>query len=243
VVHAYDVEDDRFLPVGPVLVLAMPQPLLLVPTALERSHIEPLVAAACGDSVKVELCGFGPIVAAARTALLIAADRPPAIVLAGIAGRLTDRLTIGRAYAFERVACHGIGAGSGASFLPASAMGFSQWPGGPHDPGTRIGDFLPATSGRPCGAAAARAGLLLTACAAAAGDDDVQMRLRLHPDAAAEDMEGFAVAAACRLAGVPLDIVRGISNTAGDRDTSRWQVDAACHAAAALAASLLRECP
>jgi futalosine hydrolase len=54
-------------------------------------------------------------------------------------------------------------------------------------------------------------------------------------------MEGFAVAAACRLAGVPLDIVRGISNTAGDRDTSGWQIEAACRAAAALAVMLLGE--
>jgi len=243
VVHVYDVEADRSLPVGTLLAPPMPQPLLLVPTAVERGHIEPLVAAARGGAVKIELCGFGPIVAAARTAQLIAAERPPAIVLVGIAGRVTDRLAIGQAYTFERVACHGIGAGSGANFLPAGAMGFSQWPGDTCDPGTRIGDSLPAASGRLSAAATARAGLLLTACAAAAGDDDVRARLRLHPDAAAEDMEGFAVAAACRLAGVPLDIVRGISNTAGDRDTSRWQVAAACHAAAALAASLLRECP
>jgi futalosine hydrolase len=80
---------------------------------------------------------------------------------------------------------------------------------------------------------------MLSACSAAAGADDVRSRLRLHPDAVAEDMEGFAVAAACRLAGVPLDVVRGISNTAGDRDTARWQVEAACRAAADLAAVLL----
>jgi futalosine hydrolase len=82
---------------------------------------------------------------------------------------------------------------------------------------------------------------LLSACAASADEADVRSRLRLHPDAAAEDMEGFAVAAACRLAGVPLDIVRGISNTAGDRDTSGWQIEAACRAAAALAVMLLGE--
>jgi hypothetical protein len=38
---------------------------------------------------------------------------------------------------------------------------------------------------------------------------------------------------------VPLDIVRGISNTAGDRDISRWQIEAACRAAAELAVVLL----
>lgn len=220
-------------------VVGMQNQLLLVPTELERGLIEPVVAAGCGGSVRVDLCGFGPVVAAVRTARLIAEHRPEHVLLVGIAGRFSDRLVIGQAYAFERVACHGIGAGSGENFIPAATMGWKQWPGDPSDPATQIGDSLPCT-GRllPAAAPAARAGLLLSACSAAAGHDDVRERLRLHPEAEAEDMEGFAVAAACRLGGVPLDIVRGISNTAGDRDVSGWQVEAACRAAAELAATL-----
>jgi futalosine hydrolase len=217
----------------------MRQYLLLVPTELERGVIAPAVAAACGSTIRSELCGFGPVVAAARTARLIAEHRPDHVLLVGIAGRFADRLAISRAYAFERVACHGIGAGSGDAFVPAEAMGWPQWPGDGSDPAMRIGGSLPCTSGTL--PASARAGLLLSACAASADEADVRSRLRLHPDAVAEDMEGFAVAAACRLAGVPLDIVRGISNTAGDRDTSGWQIEAACRAAAALTAMLLGE--
>ena len=56
-------------------------------------------------------------------------------------------------------------------------------------------------------------------------------------------MEGFAVAFACRLQGVPCDIVRGISNAAGDRDHSRWQTAAALHAAGTLAAQRIAETP
>lgn len=63
----------------------------------------------------------------------------------------------------------------------------------------------------------------------------------LLPAAAAEDMEGFAVAMACRLRGVPLDIVRGISNAAGDRDRSHWQVSAALEAAGRLALQIMAE--
>jgi futalosine hydrolase len=217
----------------------MRQYLLLVPTELERGLIAPVVAAARGSSIRSELSGFGPVVAAARAAQLIAKHRPDRVLLVGIAGRFSGRLAIGEAYAFERVACHGIGAGSGDAFVPAESMGWPQWPGDGSDPATRIGGSLPCTSGRL--PATARAGLLLSACAASADEADVRSRLRLHPDAAAEDMEGFAVAAACRLAGVPLDIVRGISNTAGDRDTSGWQIEAACRAAAALAVMLVGE--
>jgi futalosine hydrolase len=218
----------------------MRQHLVLVPTESERRIIEPVVRAGGSGSFCLQLCGFGPVVAAARTAHLIAEHRPERVLLVGIAGRFTDTLAIGEAYAFERVACHGIGAGSGDAFVPAESLGWPQWPGDQSDPATRIGDSLSYTTGR-LPAAAPRAGLLLSACAASADDADVRSRLQLFPDAAAEDMEGFAVAAACRLAGVPLDIVRGISNVAGDRDTSRWQIEAACRAAAELAALLLGE--
>jgi futalosine hydrolase len=215
----------------------MPRPLILVPTERERGLIEPAIEAAWGGRARVELCGFGPVVAAARTAELIAEHRPPRVLLVGIAGRLSDQLAIGAAYAFDRVACHGVGAGAGDAFTPAESLGWPQWPGDALDSATRIGDVLPCSSGVDIGPE--QAGLLLSACAVSACAADVIARLRLFPDAAAEDMEGFAVAAACRLAGVPLDIVRGISNIAGDRDHSRWQIDAACRAAATLAAAIL----
>lgn len=216
----------------------MRQQLVLVPTEPERLIIEPLVRAGGSGSFYLQLCGFGPVVAAARTAQLIAEHRPERVLLVGIAGRFSDRLTIGAAYAFERVACHGVGAGSGEAFVPAEALGWPQWPGDGADSATQIGDEISCTSG-PLPAAVPRAGLLLSACAASADDADVRSRLQLFPDAQAEDMEGFAVAAACRLAGVPLALVRGISNTAGDRDASRWQIETACRAAAELAALLL----
>jgi len=220
-------------------MVGMQQHLILVPTELERGRIAPVVVAASGAPLRIELCGFGPVVAAARTARLIAEHRPQAVVLVGIAGRLSGRLRIGEAYAFEQVACHGIGAGTGDAFMPAESMGWLQWPADGLDSAARVGDVLSCTTGRGS-ATAPQAGLLLSACSAAANDTDVRERLRLHPDAAAEDMEGFAVAAACRLAGVPLDIVRGISNTAGDRDTAHWQIDAACRAAGELTGKLLR---
>jgi len=47
---------------------------------------------------------------------------------------------------------------------------------------------------------------------------------RRHPDALVEEMEGYAVALACRHAGVPVSVVRAISNVAGDRDLSNWQL-------------------
>jgi futalosine hydrolase len=49
-------------------------------------------------------------------------------------------------------------------------------------------------------------------------------------------MEAFSVALACRMAKVPLTVIRGISNMAGDRDKANWNVTGALEAAAELVA-------
>ena len=216
----------------------MSHTLFLVPTEPERRQLAPALAAGIASAARIQLCGFGPVAAAARTTALITEHAPQRVMLIGIAGRFDARLKIGAAYRFDRVACYGIGAGAGDGFIPAAALGWNQWPGDPPDPEAAVGDVI------DCGAAAAEAGessgLLLTACAASATADDVARRTKLFPAAVAEDMEGFGVALACRLAGVPLTIIRGISNTAGDRDHARWRVSEALAAAAGLALRILR---
>jgi futalosine hydrolase len=213
--------------------------LILVPTDYERRILDPFLGIVPDDSTRVEVCGFGPVAAAARTCRLLAGHPARRVILVGIAGRLDDRLAIGSASRFTHVACHGIGAGSGGDFMGADALGWPQWPGDPPAPAHAIGDVLPCSSN--LGPPDRRRHLLLTSCAAAASEDDVRHRRRLHPDAAAEDMEGFGVALACRLCETPVDIVRGISNTAGDRERSRWRVSAALEAAAAVILSLMAE--
>ena len=207
--------------------------LVLVPTAGERRVLAP----ALGETATVELCGFGPVAAAARTAALVARHAPARVLLAGIAGRFDERLAVGSAYLFSEVACFGIGVGSGAAFQPAATLGWLQWPGDPPGDEAAVGDVI--TCGPMPATAPPAAGLLLTACAASADATDVAVRRRLFPTAVAEDMEGFGVALACRLAGVPLAIVRGISNDAGDRDKRRWQIGPALEAAASLARTFI----
>jgi futalosine hydrolase len=214
----------------------MPRPLILVPTELERRALAPALTAVVGP---LELCGFGPVAAAARTALLLGRLAPERVILVGIAGRFDERLAIGSARRFSAVACHGIGVGSGDAFEPAAALGWPQWPGAAAHP-EPVGDVISLGSSS---AADNDGGLLLTACAASADSGDAATRRRLFPDAVAEDMEGFGVALACRLHGVPLEIVRGISNTAGDRDKTRWRVAEALAAAAGLVTRILEPSP
>lgn len=225
----------------------MPRHLILVPTEMELRRLDPVLAPAMTQGCTVALCGFGPVAAAARTAQLLAEHAPERVLLVGIAGRLDDRLVVGAAYQFERVACYGVGAGSGGEFVPAAVMGWHQWPGdaggtSPHR-GEKIGDEIGGllSSAAGGGDGGGQADLLLTVCAAAATAEDVRLRRQAFPAAVAEEMEGFAVAFACRLRGVPVGIIRGISNTAGDRDTARWEVRTAVEAAGRLALQVMAE--
>lgn len=219
----------------------MGQRLILLPTEDERQHVVSRIGAGVKAGGRVELCGFGPVAAAARTATLVAAVRPAEVVLVGIAGGFDERAAVGTAWEFARVGLHGVGAGTGAEFIPAAALGWLQWPGDPADARTEVGDLVEC--GPREGGGLPTAPLLLTACAAADGAADVAVRKRLYPDAWAEDMEGFGVALACRLHGVPCRLLRGISNRAGDRDTSRWNVASALDAVADLLRRLLASPP
>ena len=185
---------------------------------------------------QVHLCGFGPVAAAARSAALIASLHPARVLLVGIAGTYdAEFLRVGSAAAFDAVAIEGIGVGEGERALAPPALGFPQWPGGAGV--AKIEDRIelvraPANS--------ARAALLLSTCCASDSAAHAALRRRKFPDAAAEDMEGFGVALAAALHGVSCTIVRGISNTVGDRDPTHWRIPAALAAARTLAIELLQ---
>jgi futalosine hydrolase len=59
-----------------------------------------------------------------------------------------------------------------------------------------------------------------------------------HPDAVAEAMEGFGVATAARLAGVPFAEVRSMSNVVGPRDRDAWRIPDALKALERVGAAL-----
>ncbi len=227
---------------GPQTVLSSSTPppppgattLVLVPTELELRRLADQGGLARAD-LTVELAGFGPIAAAARAAVWIERLRPARVVLVGIAGTFEpERLAVGTATTFARVALDGVGVGQGVAFRGPPALGFPQFPRAasaglcvPAIGDTLELDGLPREE-RP---AAPVLPLLLTTCAASASPEEAAVRRGRHPDALAEDMEAFGVALAATLAAVPVSVVRGISNVVGDRDSSRWRITAALAAA------------
>jgi futalosine hydrolase len=205
--------------------------LILIPTSIESRKILSAIPE-IADVAHVALCGFGPILAAARAGILLATQRPKRCLLIGIAGTYNSAVCpLGSAFAFESVGCFGIGSSNEKDFLLPSQMGFPMW----QDENQTINEQLTLYT-KPFGNADLQ---LLTVCAASSNAHEVQTRKKHFPFAVAEDMEGFAIAAACSLSQVPFSIIRGISNRAGDRDRKNWEIDNALSAAVPLIHSWL----
>jgi futalosine hydrolase len=188
---------------------------VLVPTDREAE----LLFADDPPAAPVAICGFGLAEAGAGAATAIAAapgDAAGGVVLIGAAGTYdAQRAPIGSALVAGRAELHGIGA-RGQS--PA-ALGFSR------DDVAELD-----LRGHPDG------GTLLSV-AQSSGDRAEAARRSSSTGAVAEEMEAYAVAVAARLQGVPLTVVRGISNAAGEPNISQWRLPEALHAAR----DLLRE--
>jgi futalosine hydrolase len=210
--------------------------LILVPTQRELEVIRPRMADTLQHhDCSFQICGFGPIAAAARTGALLSRYKPERVILVGIAGSYTDRLKIGSAHRFDSVACDGVGVGIGKDFQCASELGWYQFNGDETEP--RVADVVRLDSAYVDGIPSS--GMAVTCCAASANRTEAQWRRSRFPVAVAEEMEGFAVALACSLARTPVQIVRGISNRVGDRDHKNWMIDQALAAATDFAQRLI----
>lgn len=167
------------------------------------------------NAAPVTVCGFGLAAAGAGAAHAIAQHRPERVVLVGLAGSYDlARMPIGAAMTASAVRCHGIGA-AGQS---ATELGWAA------------GDQIELDGGD---------GLVLSVAEASATTEQAAERHRKHPQAVIEEMEGYAVAVAATLFEVPLTLVRGVSNAAGDRDHAAWQVSPALAAVRSVLASML----
>jgi len=215
----------------------MTSTLILVPTQLESDRLQSCLRHTVTNAVvSWQLCGFGPVAGACLTTQLLSQTQPDRVLLAGIAGSLSTNVGVGTALSFSRVGMYGVGAGSGADFQTGPQLGWPYFAGSSTEAiAAAVEDELPVTPLQTNGGQ-----LLLTACAASATVEDTNLRRKMFPDAVAEDMEGFGVAMACHLQGVPLTIIRGISNVAGDRDKVNWNVDDALKSAATLIREFLQ---
>jgi futalosine hydrolase len=172
--------------------------------------------------------GVGPIRAALGAAEILASrEGLTACLLIGLAGsRDPERAPVGSLVLGNEIVDEAVGAGHGEHFIPLADFGLPAADGTP----TRLPLAVPRPGAEPDPPWTVGA---IGTVAAASGDPDEAAAWRArNPDVLAEEMEGFAVALACRRADVPLGILRGVSNVAGDRDHGGWQFEAALDAVA-----------
>ena len=208
--------------------------IVLVPTTGERELLDragPLPAA-CR---LVTLGAVGPVAAAARAMQILGArEAPPRVsILLGIAGTLDPAaVPPGEARLASRLTLDGVGVGEGEHAGGMRALGLPQLDRQEESIWDAI-DLEPPLPGVP----------FLTVTSAAGDAAHARRRRARHPEAVLEEMEGFGVALASRLAGIPHLSIRGVSNPAGDRRRETWRSAEAMRAAHDLLERVLEALP
>ncbi|MDD9266473.1 futalosine hydrolase [Paenibacillus sp. GCM10023248] len=181
------------------------------------------------------LAGVGLAAAAANGAMSLAAADYDLVVVAGIAGGFPGEAEIGSLVVASEIVAADLGVELLDGFSSLDELGFGS---------TRIG--VDAGAAERLTAALTAAGLtarlapvLTVATATGTAATAAALAARV-PGAAAEAMEGFGVATAAALRGVPVLELRAISNAVGPRDRDAWRIGDALKALEA-ASSVLAE--
>lgn len=195
--------------------------LVLVPTELERSL---LCAGPLRQDPRMELvcCGFGPLSSAIGTMSLLAQGDPQEVYLVGLAGVYERPDLVGQVMAPRRVIQEGIGIEEQGEWRDGYQLGLDR------SIPTMLENLTVPGPRASCD-------LLLTVCHPSANLDEARQRYDrcrggISSSVILEDMEGYAVAAACARFGRTLTILRAISNLAGCRAKSDWQIPRAIEA-------------
>lgn len=183
------------------------------------------------------LAGVGLAAAAANGAMVLAEAAVPydLVVIAGIAGGFPGQAEIGSLVVASEIIAADLGVELLDGFSSLDDLGFGS---------TRIsvaGDLAERLTAAltAAGLDARTAPVLTVATATGTAATAAQLAARV-PGAAAEAMEGFGIATAAALRGVPVMEIRAISNAVGPRDRDAWRIGDALKALEA-ASSVLAE--
>ncbi|MFI7318904.1 futalosine hydrolase [Streptomyces venezuelae] len=178
-----------------------------------------LTGAATGPSIDVLAVGVGPAAAAAGTATALARaaaeGRPCTLVVsAGIGGGFQPDAPVGSLVVADEITVADLGAETPEGFTPVTELGFGAVTHRP--PPSLVRELADA-----CGAAT---GTVLTVSTVTGSAERAAALRRRHPRALAEAMEGFGVAEAAVLHGLPVLEIRAVSNPVGPRDRAAWRI-------------------
>jgi futalosine hydrolase len=175
-----------------------------------------------GIEAEVLVAGVGLAQAAASTAMALSAASYDWVINAGIAGGFPGKTDIGSLVLSSEIIAADLGAetGEGFCFLDQLDLGTSR---------------IPADAEFVCWMEQAlqhkgisvTTGPILTVSTVTGTQETAEELIRRVPEAAAEGMEGFGVATAARLQGVPVFEMRAVSNFVGPRNRAAWRINEA----------------
>ena len=198
-------------------------------------------AGAGSRHLRLAISGIGKSNAAMHTLDLLHQEPASLVIDTGCAGaypesdlRLGD-VTLSSASVF---ADEGVDIGSEFADLQAMGLAIARDPKG-QELYNEMPTFLdPTWLPMPSLDFRVHSGIIATTSTCSGTRETARLRAR---GALAEAMEGAAVALAANETGCPFVEVRGISNEAGDRDHSRWDIDLACKNAARVVAHIINQ--
>jgi len=195
--------------------------LVVTAVAVERDAIAAAIDE--GASTVVLAGGIGPASSAAYTSAALAAADYDLVLSAGIAGGFD--LPIGAVVVASRVVYAQLGRETPDGFEPLGSAVASL-------------DVEPGLVAELAGRSGATTGTVLTVSTVTGTARTADALRARYPDAVAEAMEGFGVATAALVHGVPFGEIRAISNAVGPRDRAAWRVDEALAALAKAVAAV-----
>ncbi|AJF66567.1 futalosine hydrolase [Streptomyces vietnamensis] len=197
------------------LGLGDPEPLPLPGGLVLRRH---------ENRVDVLVGGVGPaaVAAATGTALAYASLKDGGyglVVSAGIAGGFQPAAPVGSVVVSSAIVAADLGAETPDGYLTVEELGFGR---SAHPVPEALTDrIVAALAALATGCTLAPVLTVSTVTGTARRAAELAER---HPTAAAEAMEGFGVAEAAAVYGVPVVEVRAVSNAVGPRDRAAWRI-------------------
>ncbi|MGP9020163.1 futalosine hydrolase [Streptomyces sp. BR1] len=186
---------------------------VLVVTAVPAERDAVTRACSAFDTV---VGGVGPASAAAATATALARAPSPygLVVSAGIGGGFAPLAPVGSLVVSSRIVAADLGADTPDGYLDVEELGFGR---SVHLPPAALAEAIATATG------AAYAPVLTVSTVTGTAERAAALTQR-HPGAGAEAMEGFGVAEAAALHGIPVVEIRAVSNAVGPRDRSAWRI-------------------
>ncbi|MBA4602138.1 futalosine hydrolase [Thermoactinomyces mirandus] len=174
------------------------------------------------NQVEVHTAGVGVARATAATALALSAASYDLVVSAGIAGGFPGQAEVGSLVLASEIVAADLGAETAEGFCRLDELGL-----GPvciHMDASLVKRL--ESSLRLRGLDVKTGPILTVSTVTGSKETADELAVRI-PGAAAEGMEGFGVATAAQLKGIPVLEMRAVSNFVGPRNRSAWRIDKA----------------